>query len=973
MRLGLLIILTCLSVTAGAQQSRSQSGDNGVSSRYEVGEELIFTMQLDRIKLTEVFIIVSPNGFLIELDSFIKTMDFPIEQTNNFVYEGWFIKEENTISLDFSIVADRQYTAILNNQVIAIAQDDVEEHFGAVYITTDVLEKLFPLQFEFDEANLIANIMPSVPLPLQLKLARNNTKIQNTERNAIASFPELYRPYELLSPQSLDVQLNANYSDSTQEITDGYSVIGGREIAFWNSRFFLSGSSEDILGNARLKLSKNFDLNTLDNNWAVKRVEFGDITPVAVGNSAFRGDALGVVLTNRPNLQQLNNDRKFSVIGEVQVGWDAELYRNNSLIDRLSDIKTGEYRFTDLPLYLGENNFRVVLYGPQGQQITREVDRFVDNLSQSDSSSMDYRTSISKLDSSIFSTRNASLFENGQDVYDWSTQINHYLTQNTAVNLGWTLQSADVGLNSLSLGASTAFTDRLRASSDIIINENSVFASIDARAKLKNTDINLTATHEDFKNDMQTSGIALNMRGDFDLGRTTRMSYENSVSHSINSNNQNSTIITNTTGIGSSWGLISHSIDYQRDENKNTNTVVDRLQGALSVRARIGPVSTRGTVSYLENAEQDFDIQNYAIDLAWSPTANLRTRLLTSYTPTSEDWTSRIDVGYQTDTFNFSGFLSHSDAIGSRAGLSARFSLGGEPFSGDVFFTNRTLSSSGSVVVRVFHDKNANYEFDEGETVLENVKVRSIQSVARAKTNNEGIATLLGLSTAKRTDITVDESSVDVPFLKAPLQGVSVLPKTSHIDYIDYPLLTVSEVEGFATIEIDGSEQSLNGIAMLLLNAKGETVKSFSTQFDGYFYIDEIFPGDYRIALTPEAEKRLDLAASVFLDFQIAPGDDFRTLPNLALTRATYDQGYTVNLAKFRNKKFVDVYWATLVTNNIGPVKEYPIFFVENDAKEFELNLGFFTDEADASLVCLQFEIEGTKCEVKVHHEKIRG
>ena len=53
--------------------------------------------------------------------------------------------------------------------------------------------------------------------------------------------------------------------------------------------------------------------------------------------------------------------------GDIQPGWDVELYRNDVLINALTAGPDGRYVFNDIELLYGNNTFRLIFYGPQGQ------------------------------------------------------------------------------------------------------------------------------------------------------------------------------------------------------------------------------------------------------------------------------------------------------------------------------------------------------------------------------------------------------------------------------------------------------------------------------------------------------------------------------------------------------------------------------------------------------------------------------
>ena len=88
--------------------------------------------------------------------------------------------------------------------------------------------------------------------------------------------------------------------------------------------------------------------------------------PSAFGGSTANGR--GAVLTNQPLTRSARFDRT-QFTGELPPGWDAELYRNGALI-AFDDGKAGDgrYHFDDVEMTYGDNEFEVILYGPQGQE-----------------------------------------------------------------------------------------------------------------------------------------------------------------------------------------------------------------------------------------------------------------------------------------------------------------------------------------------------------------------------------------------------------------------------------------------------------------------------------------------------------------------------------------------------------------------------------------------------------------------------
>ena len=63
--------------------------------------------------------------------------------------------------------------------------------------------------------------------------------------------------------------------------------------------------------------------------------------------------------------------------GNSLPGYEAELYRNNVLLDFQVVGDDGRFSFTDVPLQIGRNEIVVVQYGPQGQRREETFSFFV--------------------------------------------------------------------------------------------------------------------------------------------------------------------------------------------------------------------------------------------------------------------------------------------------------------------------------------------------------------------------------------------------------------------------------------------------------------------------------------------------------------------------------------------------------------------------------------------------------------------
>ena len=940
------------------------SQENITTGRYLVGEELIFTLYIDNIRLGDYFVIVTETGYAVDFESLILALDFPIS-SRGLVYEGWFIDTDNTFYLNLKDSTEEGFTARVAGDDVRLKASSVTENFGAIYIDVSAVELLFPISIAFDEANLEATMTSSVLLPIQEKLKRGQAALASTAERNVSKYPELKRYYELLSAQALDARISTSYSESSDTFSDGYSILGAREIAYVNSRFFLSGSYDNPVRAANLTLSRNFSEDAFKAD--ISRIEVGDINPVQIGGQGFRGGALGLVLTNQLNNRELNDQQATTISGDVQVGWDVELYRNGVLIDRKLNIESGRYDFEDIQLFTGENNFRVVLYGPQGQEVTRSYDRFVDNDNRD--SSLRYRSSITRLGSSLFNTNDATSTSDG--IYDWSTVINKGITDSLSANAGWRIQNSGDAQNAFSLGIDSKLTDRIALNANTLFDgDNSQLSRIGIRGQYKGHAASLTLT-ENKRDEATTRSLGLANRGAFRLSDAISMSYQNQLGVSVLGSSSGYSWQNNVALI-SPLGTINHDIRISTSEaaedEQADSTSSTKIEGGLNVRRRLGHVSFRGGLGY-SNLNDEFSIDGYSADLSYSFSSNLSSRLSLSYATEEERLFTELNLGYQTNNYIFSANATHTDDTGVSLGLSARVSLGGEPFTRDIFYTADPLSASGSAIVRVFIDANANAVFDIGEEVLEGVKVESMQSRYIAYTDKNGLAHLKRLNTFRKTDIKLDRSTIEEPFLSPIIEGVSILPRSGFIDSIDYPLIRVSEIEGFVQYNHPDLNNHIPPLTLHLINQSTNEVLQTRTEFDGYYYFAEIRPGKYLLQIDAADLQKLYIRDIEPVPITISASGSFETVPTITMIERRAYRGFTSRIATFSSLRLLKAYYSSLKTLNAANIDQQRAFFTESE-DGYHLNLGFYADNISAENICDEWRLLNMACEVQAHIER---
>ena len=150
----------------------------------------------------------------------------------------------------------------------------------------------------------------------------------------------------------------------------------------------------------RLTLSKESLNGDLLGPLNATQVQFGDITPVNVGIGNTASQSRGFSVTNR-ELAQINDNKTINLTGDIQLGWDIELYRNGILIDQQMSLQSGRYEFNDVDLLFGDNQFELIMYGPQGQIESKTEQYFITTNSVGQGEGQ-YRFSVADVGESLF-------------------------------------------------------------------------------------------------------------------------------------------------------------------------------------------------------------------------------------------------------------------------------------------------------------------------------------------------------------------------------------------------------------------------------------------------------------------------------------------------------------------------------------------------------------------------------------------
>lgn len=944
-------------------------------SRFAAGEELILTSSLNGFELASLFAVKSEQGLQISLSEFLQVTELPIYvDAEKQRADGWFQRENNKFTLTKQ--QDAQLRVQIGSKTFHVAEQDYRFE-DDLYVELNEVIRWFELEYTVDEGQLKIAFTGKIKLPVELRLTRLGTPKNILSSSNPSTLPLQESGYKVFSPPMLDIQITGQEAErvyprpsNTPETTPlrkdpqssvNYSVLASHDLAFLNAELFLAGNKEDSLSNARLTMSRQSDQSDLLGSLQATEYAFGDVTPVNAGLGNTQGQTLGFSFGNTP-LNQLADNRKVNITGELQVGWDVELYRNGLLIDQRLGVSDGRYEFNDTLLEYGNNDFELLFYGPQGQIESKKESYLVDSNTVRSGEGM-YRFSLAEVGQSVFNV-DEYMRDPTQEGTLASTVLDFGITDWFALTLGSSvfdpkegdIQSyVNLGAN-LSMGRAGLLSSRFQRDKNDLNSFNTNY-----RTRFFDASYSLDFLRREVRNPVNdeiynSDTLGADMSGQLFKRSFLPISYQNSWRKiEYESSGAVDEYFQNTLGIGSRLGNFSNSILWQKDLAINpitdpfTDPLIDPSLGSRSAdstsgyfqyRKNFGRLHTRLFSDYGIKPTKEVYSYGSAFNYTFSPSVNSELR----YTHYSLADTYQVNLGlnWRKDAFYLNTNAGYNEDGSWSAGIGLRFSLGYEPLERSVFTSNRPIAQSGAVTVRVFEDTNMNGIFDSDERPIENATVKAVQAYRQNKTNESGVAVISSLYNNTTTDIVVDESTLDGPFMITAIPGVAIKARKGFVETVDLPVVKAGELEGIIYLkDAEGTSNPAPYIMLNLIDKNEKITASTRSEFDGYYLFTNIKPGTYQVKVDEsyidrrglkEAKKRLDFSS----DGDVIAGVDFVLRP---LDEAN---GYIASAGHFTTPTMLKLYYHILRNKLGGQFIQTPFYIKQPDKQGYILGLAYF-------------------------------
>jgi hypothetical protein len=843
------------------RQMKLKNGEFDLSNLPE-GEELFFKIRLtNQIALDYQLLAVNQGGHLmLSFKDFMDAVQFPI------VYDpatstatGWYIRENKRFDLNMKT---REVTT--DHGVFKLSSL-VKEQDGDIAVPSDELARWFDFDMKPNVGQLEIRLTSKAKLPIQEKIERGERNFEGDGSN-VAQLPLLKDEQKMIDVPFVDVTTQSRYrrpgDGSKPETTSFGSVRTAGDFAKGTLTTQTGFSKQDKITSVRATYKKESLEPELLGPLKARRFEIGDITPVDVPVTDRYANGTGVRVTNKDPLRIVTGAYT-DIVGSSIPGWDVELYRQEQLLGIQTVGEDGQYRFSKVDLYGSDNNFRVVMYGLQGEVREEQIYIPVDNKRLADSGSA-YDVSLVRQDTTTYNKYKTDDKDNGAPsltalyevpVGDASALTAGLLTRQDDGNqkgtgiLGLSTTVAETLLNiNGAVDSKGEMAGEFIARKDIdkhqFRNETRVATDRYDYETPENDDFIFLNPAQGPQFDREVFGNEFSVNGPLGLNIGQKPHYNLNLNYGLSAEGLSST----TAAGGISASISPLSFNQQLVYTQSDAATEDTLNALTNINGSIGRNRIRVSSDYEIKPENKLQRVAASVNRYISPKmdaeAEVQHLLEQKYTEVSArlNW----DTGYG----NISPGLTYNSDQDVIATLTTRFGLARDPRDGSPKIFDRQITTNGGVSAFVFLDKNGDNVFNEGDEPIPDAIIKAPQNGGREITDEKGQAFFSQMGNLRLTDVYVDPNSLADPYWVSAYEGSSVLPREGHVIPIEFPVHMSGELDGTVYGKgKDGTSVPVKSVSVGLYDKTGKKIQGVNSEQDGFYVMSRIPPGSYYLVV----------------------------------------------------------------------------------------------------------------------------
>ncbi len=779
------------------------------------------------------------DDMMVSLSDFFRVADFAIEVSPaQGSAAGWYIRKNQTFRLDVKTL-----TATVQGKDVALAPGDIEAQETDILMKATVLGKLFDFKADIFPGAQAMNVETKQKWPAVEKYERlhrrEGIKVPPPE------LPRLDDPYKVVSVPNMDISTSRSFQRSREgqiSRSDSYDLVATGDMLGHTARITASGSVETRLDEARITFKRQSENPDLLGGLHAREYEFGDI-----------GSGVGLRATNRNPYK--TSDVTAAIEGEMFPGWDADLYRGSQYVDNITN-SDGTYRFEDVELSPGINNFTVRKYGPLGEIEEEEVNVYSSPRLQDTGGDGLYNVSVAAAQTDLWTKHEQHGVDKYTPVVDASYEWQ--AGENTAMNTSFsTSQQQGQQKTFTGLGVATYFKGTYLNANINTDMDTAYTASAYARRSLwgQNVSVGVGYTGEDFgalgkSHTVDSYTLDASVRG-----RLPYVTGTYNAATSYTEDGKGNWTQLNRFGAGTRVNTIGISTDLsQTNTGSADGSSSGATSGQTSLTGRLLGLHWRAGTSY--DIDPEWSINSYNLDLSRGLAKNIKGNFSIQHDPNTDLNNEALSLVWSGKYVRMAPKITYDSQNNLGIFLNSNFGLAYNGYGKDIIMRGKDMTEFGGVSAFVYLDRNGSNKFDEGDEPIHDAIVEAVQSFSSATTDEKGEAFIYDLKANTITDVRLNDNSFFDPYMVPGFDGVSVVPRPGHEARIEFPVHNGGEMDGTIYLQpLQGKVRALRNVRLGLYDADGRLKQSATTSFDGFYLFQKIHPGRYFLLIDEKDAK----------------------------------------------------------------------------------------------------------------------
>ena len=756
---------------------------------------------------------------------------------------GYILSEDRVFSLD---VLEREVITAGAREPLERSQ--VKLQHEDIYVSSRLLARWLPVDFEVDLPSLSVEVRPREKLPMQARLERGQRGGRTGPRGGYSDpgFARQEVPYRIASVPFIDQTIGFAVAGggAARRTETNYSAYLTSDLLGMQASLFATRGPSEPKGRLRATVGRHDPDAGLLGPLHARSALAGSVAVPGLQNiSLTSSTGNGAAVSNRP-LNQPSRFDQHTLQGDLPPGWDVELYYNEALVGFQQSRPDGKYNFPDMPLSYGPNEFRLVFHGPLGQL---RVERYSFLLQQS-------AVTPGSLYYSASGHRDRDGFHRSLAQFEWG--LASFLTATGAVAR---LPVDGVEQRYSHLGLHGYLHSFILSGEAARSGDGGQLAQVGVKTRLGRLALSATRAELDgFTSEVfQSSPDPVKSRDEVRIDGTMAAP---GIALPVSLQARRDTLASGAEATQLLGRVSAYRNGMAVSKVLRWQKLGDRkyADGVLQASRRVAGIGLNGQLEYTISPHAGLGAVALSADyyLADGLVANLG--LARSFANPHYRLSGALNKSLGSFGLGLNGFYTSRHEYG--AGVQLFMAIGVEPRQGRLMTEAQPMANTGAASLRVFLDRNLNGVMDDGDEPVRNAGFTLNGGNHMARTDANGLAYLARLPSYQHLDIGFDINTLDDPQWQPRVKGVRLVPRPGKVSEVDFALAVTGEIDGTTFLLADGVRKPMGDLELELVGPGRKVAATMKSSSDGYYVIPAVFPGMYLLRISPAQLQRLGLS-----------------------------------------------------------------------------------------------------------------